>query len=144
MRYERADLTTGVTAANTALEVRAGANNPVFIKEIGIFLEAATATKLGLGRPANNGSVAGGTLGAFQSDSEDDAASQGGVVLSGWSTAPTVPTTFMRMVTLPNAIGNGIVWTFAGDGLRVKAARSIVLWNIATSSALRYYIVIEE
>lgn len=144
MRYERADLTTGVTAANTSLEVRAGANNPIFIQEIGIFLEAATATKLGLGRPANNGSVAGGTPGTFVSDSEDDAASQAGVVLSGWSTAPTVPTTFMREVTLPNAIGNGIVWTFAGDGLRVKAARSIVLWNIATSSALRYYIVIEE
>ena len=140
--FEKGDLTTGVTAANAAFEFRAGAQT-CFVYELGLFLNAATASILGLGRPANNGSVAGGTVGVGQNIDEDGAAALAGIVLSGWTTAPTAPTNFMRQIGLPAAIGNGIVWSWP-RGLRVKAARSLVVWNIATSSALRYYVAWEE
>lgn len=51
--YELGILTTGVTAANAALEVVAGAAKPMSILEMGFSLNAATATTLTLGRPGN-------------------------------------------------------------------------------------------
>lgn len=137
--YERGDLTTATAAASAALEIRAGASEPMYIKELGLFLTAATASTLGLGRPANT--PAGGTVGLGSADLDpDDVPSVGGVVLSGQTTAPTAPTIFKRTIVLPGAIGNGIVWTWPEPGLRVKQTTSLVVWNVALNSALRYYI----
>lgn len=140
--YELGVLTTTVTNASVAAEIRAG-SDPIYIKEIGIFLTAATATKLGLGRPANTVG-AGGTVSLMLPTVSDDPASVGGIVLSGQTTVPTVPTSFLRRIDIPGAIGNGIVFTWGGKGLRVKAATSLLVWNLQANSALDMYVVAEE
>lgn len=137
--YERGDLTTA-TAIGPALEIRAGAGEPMYIQELGLFLTAATASSIGFGRPANS-IGAGGTVGLGSADLDpDDVPSVGGVVLSGQTTVPTAPTIFKRQIVLAGTIGNGIMWTWPAPGLRVKQNTSVVLWNIAINSALRTYI----
>ena len=141
--YELGMLTTGVTNANAALEIVAGSAKPMSILEMGIYLNAATATTLTLGRPGNT--PTGGTpqtatlpitLGSQLG------ASVGGIVLSGWGTAPTVPAAgnSMRMLSLPAAIGNGVTWNWEEGEMVVSPTRSsgLVLWNVVTNSALRF------
>lgn len=140
--YELGFLTTTVTSGSNAFEFRAGAD-PCYIREIGLFLNAATATTIGLGRPANTVG-AGGTVALGQANVSDDSAAVGGVVLSGWTTTPTQPTNFLRRGGLPAAIGNGLIWTWAERGLRVKQATSLVLWNLAANGALNGYVIWEE
>lgn len=141
-RYERGDLTTQVAIGTPALEIRA-VGDPMYVKELALFANAATASQIGLGRPAN-GTGAGGTLGLGVAQISDDAAGVCGTVLSGQTTAPTAPTTYLRQGSFAAAIGAGIVWTWPGDGLRVKQGTSLVLWNIAAGSALRTYVVWDE
>ncbi len=141
-RYERGDLTTVTTIANPSLEIRAGAD-PIYLKELAFFLNAATASTIGLGRPANTVGVAG-TVGLGQAVVSDDAASTGGIVLSGQSTVPTAPTVFMRQISLGAVLGAGMIWTWPEPGLRIKQSTSLVLWNITAISALRYYAVWDD
>jgi hypothetical protein len=124
-------------------ELRAAAGDAIYVYEVGVSLTAATASSIGLGRPANSGSVAGGTLTLGQANVQDDPVAVGGVVTTGWTTAPTAPTVFMRRIGLPAAIGNGVVWTWP-RGLRVKQGTSLVLWNITASSIANIHFVFEE
>jgi hypothetical protein len=140
--YELGVLTSVVTSGTPAAEIRAG-SDPIFIKEIGLFLTAATASKLGIGRPANT-IGAGGTSTLLLPSISEDPAAFGGIVLSGQTTVPTVPTNFLRRIDLPAAIGNGIVFTWGGKGLRIKASTSLVIWNLQANSALDMYVVAEE
>jgi hypothetical protein len=135
--YELGFLTTTVASGSNGFEFRAGAD-PAYIYEIGLSLAAATATTVGLGRPANTVGV-GGTLTVGQGNVSDDAASTAGVVLSGWTTVPTVPAQFLRRFAAPAAVGNGWIWQWP-QGLRVKQATSVVLWNLAANSALNGYV----
>jgi hypothetical protein len=132
------------TSGVAQCEFRAGSTDSAWIREIGVFLNAATASTIGLGRPANDGSVAGGTVTLGQTENGAIAA-VGGIVTTGWSTSPTAPTNFLRRMGLPAAIGNGIIWTWPnGDGLFVAAGRSLVIWNLATNSVASIYFVWEE
>lgn len=131
------------TIAVAQAELRAAATDTIYVYEIGVSLTAATASSIGIGRPANNGSVAGGTLTLGQGNSQDDAAAVGGVITTGWTTAPTAPTVFLRRVGLPAAIGNGVIWTWP-RGLRVKQGTSLVVWNITASSIANIHFVFEE
>lgn len=131
------------TIAVAQAELRAAATDTIYVYEIGVSLTAATASSIGIGRPANNGSVAGGTLTLGQGNSQDDAAAVGGVITTGWTTAPTAPTVFLRRVGLPAAIGNGVIWTWP-RGLRVKQGTSLVVWNITASSIANIHLVFEE
>jgi hypothetical protein len=141
--YELAVVGGAGTNGVAQCEFRAG-SAPAYIREIGVFLNAATASTIGIGRPANNGSVAGGTLAPGQPNNQDDASPVGGIVASGWSTAPTAPTQLLRRIGLPAAIGNGMVFTWGERGLRIKQNTSLVIWNLAASSVASIYIVWEE
>lgn len=140
--YELGLLTTNVTINTIAAELRATTRS-MYVREIGIFLNAATATTLGLGRAANVTGV-GGTVNLGQTLSNDDEASVNGVVLSGQSTAPTAPTLYHRQIALPGAIGNGMVWVWEDPGFRIKLGTALVLVNVTASSALRLYVRWEE
>jgi hypothetical protein len=142
-RYELGVNGGAGTIAVAQAELRAISTDSIWVKEIGLFLNAATASSIGLGRPANSGSVAGGTLVLGQA-TNGGVAAVGGVVTTGWTTAPTAPTIFLRRIGLPAAIGNGIIWTFQGDGLLVPGGGSLVIWNIAASSIASLYFVWEE
>lgn len=143
--YEVSSATSSGTTGAAALEFVAGTNAPASILEFGIFLTAATASTYILGRPGNT--PAGGTPQTATLPANlpsGGGASVGGFVLSGWTTAPTVPAAghTLRSIALPAAIGNGIVWTWEPDQLVVSPTRSsgLILWNAATNSTVRFYL----
>jgi hypothetical protein len=136
-------LTTGVTSATAAWELRTSANVRARIMEIGFFLNAATASTIGLGRPGAIGVTPTSPVDFLAEDNADVVVS--GLVQSAlaWGTGPTVPTNFLRRISLPATVGVGVIWTFP-KGLVIPASGSIVLWNLATGSALNAYAVVDE
>ncbi len=128
--YSIAVRTTNVTIANAAVEFRAV--RACDIIEINIFSTAATAVTFGLGRPANT--PAGGTINLGQAEDPNSGATTSGLVISGQTTAPTVPANFMRRVHFPGSIGAGIIFTWPErGGLRLTAGSSFVVWNVTAS-----------
>lgn len=137
---------TPAPAANAAYaDVRAGASRRVNVLEVGVFNTAATASSIGLVRPAGLGTAS--TTQAPQASNPADPAS-GVLVGTAWTTAPTLATTpvYLRRAQLPAAVGAGFVWPFAPGELWVASASSLLLWNFATvaGAALDVYLTVEE
>lgn len=131
------------TAAKAAWEILTGATpGRVKVLEIGFFLVAATASQIGLGRPAAIGVTPTAPVDFLVEDPSDVLAS--GVVQSAvaWGTGPTVPTAFFRRISLPATIGTGVIWTFP-KGITIPVSSSLILWNIGTNSLLDAYAVVE-
>jgi len=59
-----------------------------------------------------------------------------------WATPPTVPTNFQRRITLPAAVGAGIVLPFS-MGFHIEPAASLVVWNITTNDVCDINIIAE-
>lgn len=141
--YELGVLTTGTASGAAAWEIRSSANLRARIMEIGVFLNAATASLIGLGRPAAIGITPTTPVDFLPSDPADvTVASQVQSALA-WATGPTLPTGFLRRIGLPATIGAGIIWTWP-RGLVIPVSSSIVLWNFQLNSALQAYAVIDE
>ncbi len=59
---------------------------------------------------------------------------------------------FLRVIGLPGAIGNGVIWTFGPNELVIgqvlgsaAAVTSLVVWNLSTNSAATdIYFVVDE
>lgn len=135
--------TSSGTDATAAWEILTGATpGRVKVLEIGFFLAAATATIIGLGRPAATGITPTGPVDFTVEDPNDVIAS--GVVQSAvaWGTGPTMPGDFLRRISLPATIGAGIIWTFP-KGITIPVSESLVLWNLSTNSVLDAYAVCE-
>lgn len=135
--------TTDGTTGTAGWEIRTGTTpGRVKIIELGFFLAAATATTIGLGRPAAIGITPTSPVDFLQEDPNDVLAS--GVVQSSlaWATGPTIPAAFLRRIALPATIGTGVIWTF-GDGLVIPVSSSIVLWNLAANSVLDAYAIVK-
>lgn len=131
------------TIAKAAWEILTGATpGRVKVLEIGFFLVAATASQIGLGRPAAIGITPTAPVDFLVEDPNDVLAS--GVVQSAvaWGTGPTVPTAFLRRISLPATIGTGVVLTFP-RGITIPVSSSLVLWNISACSLLDCYAVVE-
>ena len=143
MKLELAVRTSSGTAATAAWEIIAGSTpgNAKLI-ELGIFLSAATSSVYGLGRPGAIGITPTTPVDFLQEDPNNLLAS--GVVRSAiaWQTGPTVPTNFMRRLSLPASIGAGVIWTFP-EGIVIPASGSLVLWNIGTNSIVDAYAVVQ-
>jgi len=130
------------TDAAAAWEIRTGATpGRVKVHEIGFFLAAATASIVGLGRPAAVGITPTTPVDFLPEDPNDVLAS--GIVQSAlaWGTGPTVPTAFIRRIALPATIGTGVIWTFP-EGLIIPVSSSLVLWNLASNAVLDAYAVV--
>ena len=141
---------TGAAAASAAAyaTIESAANVRMRVREIGFFLSAATASSLGLGHPANEGTppVASTTAAGQPLDQQDGIAAVG-VLGTAWSTAPTAPTVYMRKINLPAVIGAGVIWTWPADNpLIIKPSGWIVLWNYgaAAGAAPNVYVKWEE
>lgn len=134
---------TIVTAIGTTWEIRTGATpGRARLLELGIFNNAATAGVIGLGRPGAIGAGATGLV-DFQPEDPNDVLASGVVQgATGWTTAPTAPTAFFRVIALPATIAVGVIWTFP-KGIVIPVSSSIVLYLIAASSALRAYAVLD-
>jgi hypothetical protein len=141
---------TVTTTGAAAYEIRAASGARVEVREIGLFIGAATASTYGIGRPAAIGVTPTSPINVI---AQDPAAPTGATTTAvAWGTGPTVPAQFLRAVALPAAIGNGIVWTFGPRELIIgqvagsaAAVTSLVVWNLATNSAvLDIYFVVDE
>lgn len=125
------------TTGATLCTLHTGASNRAKITEIYVSCNAATASSIGLIRPANTPVATTSQLG--QAENIDDPAS-GTNADTAWSTAPTISTNvYLRKFGLPATIGAGFIWTWPEHApLVLNASSWLVLWNFSgsTDSAL--------
>ena len=143
-RYAAGFTTTATATAAAIADLRTAAGERVYVREIGLFLNAATASAIGLYRPSTLG-TASTSVTAVPVDPADAAATAS--VGTAWSVAPAVSTNVpLRKAQLPAAVGNGIIWQFSDRGLVVPVSSSLLLWNFGgtTNSVINGYIEWEE
>ena len=133
--------TTNTTTANACLEIITASTNRPRLLELGLSLNAATASEFGLGRPAAIG-ITPTTPVTFLAEDPADAAATVTAALA-WGTGPTIPTNFFRRVSLPATVGAGVIWTFP-RGLLIPISSSLILWNLSTTSAADIWAIIDE
>lgn len=139
--YSLANRTSNVTLANPSLEVRAGASNRPRLLELGIWLNAATQSVVGIGRPQAIGVTPTSPVTVL---AEDPAESTGLTQTAlAWATPPTVPLNFFRRLNIAGAIGAGAILTFP-RGIVIAAANSLVTWNITATSVADIHVVVDE
>lgn len=139
--YSLANRTTSATTTTPSLEVRAGATNRPRLLEMGIWLNAATQSPIGIGRPQAVG-ITPTTPVTVQAEDPADAAGLTQTALA-WGTAPTVPLAFFRRVNIAATIGAGVILTFP-RGIVIAASGSLVTWNIAAVSLADIHVVVDE
>ena len=141
-RFATGRLSTTTTASNASLEIINGhATLPAFLKEIGIALNAATATVLLLGRPA----AAGVTPTSPQAMVDEEGAATGSVTTAlAWATSPTPPTVPMRRMGFAATAGLNWKFEFAGRGVRLAPGETFIISNSGAVSALSMYAVVEQ
>jgi hypothetical protein len=137
--------TTAATAAGAAIvDLRSAAGERLYVREIGMFLNAATASQIGVYRPSTLG-TASTSIVPVPVDPADPAAT--GSVGTAWSVAPAVSTNVpLRRAMLPAAIGNGFIWQFSERGLVVPVSSSLLFWNYGAgaNSVINGYIEWDE
>ena len=140
--YSLGVLTTGTASGSAAWEIRTSANTRARIMEVGFFLNAATVSTIGLGRPAAIGVTPTSPVDLLPEDPAD--VTVAGLVQSAlaWTTGPTAPANFARRISLPATVGVGVIWTWP-KGYVIPASSSVVLWNIGLSSTLNAYAVLD-
>lgn len=113
--YEAGHTSVLVTATADAplLALRVPAAEIGKLRELGLTLTAATATRLGLTR-ATTVSItpSGGKPGR---NTVFGAADSGIQIFTGWATAPVISTNYLRRCALPASIGAGLVWSWPAD-----------------------------
>ena len=136
--------TTSGTSATPGWEIRTGATPGLFkLRELGFTLVAATASKIGLGRPAAIG-VTPTTPVDFQLRNPNDVLASGALQSAlAWATPPTIPAQFFRVQGFPATIGSGVIWEFGPEEIVIPISSSLVLWNMAANSVLNAYAVVE-
>lgn len=150
MRFEAGNLSTLTTATAGAplVALRAPATEIMRIREIGVTLIAATASRLGLVR-ATTVSVTPGTTVAGQAVHPLGPASAS-LLVSSWGTVPVVSASFMRRMSLPAAIGAGYIWTWPADAPMLVgngvAISEVCIANIVAvaCSLFEYYVAWED
>lgn len=139
--YSVANRSSNVTIANAHIEIRASATGRPRIMETGIWLNAATQSVIGIGRPQAIG-ITPTTPVTVQAEDPNDGAGATQTALA-WGTGPTVPLIFLRRPNIAAAIGAGVILTFP-RGLLIGAAFSIVHWNITATSVVDVHHVVDE
>jgi len=139
--YSLANLTTATGAAAATLELRTASTDRGKVLEVGWFLNAATASTHGIGRPAAIGVTPTSPITWLAEDPAEPAGTLQTAL--AWGTGPTVPANFFRRVALPAVIGAGVILTFPLP-LVIAISSSIVIWNIAASSALNAHMKGDE
>jgi hypothetical protein len=138
--FSLAQRTSGASSGTAALEVIAG-TNAYSLKEIGMTLNAGTATTIGFGNPAAKGTTPTSVVALAEDKGNTTAATTTGALT--WATGPTVPANFYRRVSLPATIGAGIVWTFP-RGINQLTTVTTILWNFVTGSVMDVWFVVDE
>jgi hypothetical protein len=136
--------TTPAAAAGAAYaDLVATSTDRLRLREIGLFVSAATATSVGLIRASTLGTRTSPVTG-LQGDPAEPAAT--GTTAVAWSVAGTVGSTYLRKMAIPAAIGNGLIWTFGPNDLIIPVSGGVFLWNFGAGagSICNGYFVWEE
>lgn len=118
------------------------------ILEIGLSLNAATASNVTLIRNTAAGYAATTSTSVGQADNPLGAAGTS-LIDTAWSTAPTITAASrLQRGMLPAAIGASLIWTFP-DGIYVRnatATDNLVIWNegAGAGSVINGYMVWKE
>jgi len=139
--YSIANRTGIATTTAASFELRGPASARVRLMEIGIWLNAATQSPIGLGRPQAIGVTPTSPLNVLAEDPND--ATGASTTALAWGTPPTVPVQFFRRFNIAGAIGAGVIATFP-RGLIIAGGASVVLWNIAAVSLYDVHVVVDE
>jgi hypothetical protein len=131
--YSQSQNTTVATVTAPSFDIKASSVNSPKLMEMGLNNGTTTQCTYGIGRPANDGSVAQTSPLAVLAENPADPTGQTTTAVA-WTVAPTVPAVFLRRIILPATIGAGVIWTFP-RGLTLPVTKGICLWNIAASSA---------
>lgn len=125
--YSLAVQTVAAASGAAYASIHAPSTRTARILEVHAFVNAATASSIGLGLAGNSPVASASVVG-----DPDDPLSGASLVNvdTAWSTAPTVPAKFKRRFVSPNTAGSGIIWTFPRDRpLIVDVSKYLVLWN---------------
>jgi hypothetical protein len=136
--YSIAARTSQLTINTSSFELRA--LTALRVREIGITATATTASTFGLGRPANTTGIGGTVIAGLTHDGTNTTTS--GLVITGWSTAPTAPAQYLRRLQTA-AIGAGVIWTFPSP-IVVPAGGALVLFNITAVGATDIYVQFDD
>lgn len=115
----------------------ATSNNSAGVVGIGITLDAATASSIGLIRSATVGvpKAANYTAGVPEAGAGSNV---GWVLATDWDTPPTIAGTpsYLRKVVLPAVAGAGVSWSWdLTNVLSVFGNTSLLLWNFGSGAA---------
>ena len=133
--YEAAVTTVAAASAAAFSEFEPNGTRRAYVREVGIFSQAATALSKGqLGRPGNTP-----TAGSLTAGQAQDPGNTGGTAgfTTTWTTAPTAPSVPMRQFDFNNVVGSGVIFTWPSDGELVAGptrANSVVFWNAGAST----------
>jgi hypothetical protein len=130
--YTNGFSTPAAAAGAPYATIHTGSTLVAEIREIGIFLNAATSSSIGLIRAANSPVASTSQLGQAQDASRPASTVN---VDTAWSTAPTIGSIYLRKVTLPATAGAGLIWTWMPDEpLVISVSSWLVIWNYGGSA----------
>lgn len=150
-RYQAALSRAGINTAGPQLywQLRSNASYRIRILELGVSVAVAptTAPTFQISRATSSLGTASTTLTGQALDAADATAT--GIFESAWSAAPTINTTYHRMMSLAVTAGGGFIWTWPVDSpliLPASAALQITNANAsgATTGTFTAYVVWEE
>lgn len=148
-RYELSVDTSATGTGAPSLEIVAGAGKPMSLLELELANSAATAFQGILGRPGNTPAGATAQTATLPiSRPPNGSASVGGLIASGWTTAPTIPAAGNnhRRLSYAAAIGNGGIHIWQPGEMVIDPTRSgsLILWNLAVVGFMRVRIKWDE
>lgn len=123
----------------------AAANNDVYVKEIGVFNTTTTAVAIAIRRLTTAGTQGSG-LSEIPWDPDTTAATATAFDTHS-SSGPTLTAGFYRNATLGAAAGAGVIFTFAGKGLRIPKGTGngiAIIPATGTGQIVDWYIDWEE
>jgi hypothetical protein len=153
-RYQAALSRAGINTAGPQLywQLRSNTANRLRVIELGITVNTAptTAPLFQISRATATLGTASTSLTGLALDSNDATAT--GILESAWSSAPTINTTYHRMMGLPVTAGNGFIWTWPVDSPLIigdsGTAHALQITNAnasgATTGNFAAYVVWEE
>jgi hypothetical protein len=142
-RYSAGGRTTG--AGSTTLPAAGlvpGANNDIYVVEIGVFNTTVTACNVAVRRITSAG-TAGSTFTSVPYDEAGGTSASTAALKDTYtSTGPTITAGSVRWATLGAAAGSGLIFTFGGRGLRVPKGTAnglVVIPGVGTGQSLDIY-----
>ena len=146
-RYSIGFVSTATTTGAPIATIEAPTRQ-LYVVEIGVFCNAATASAISLFRNTASGEANNAATSAGQALNPADVAGTG-IIGTAWSTAPTITAASrIRRGQLPATIGAGLIWTFPAPIMIRNGTKTdyLVLWTegASTNSVLNGYVTWDE